>query len=304
MPNNMEDIRIRIFRMVAETGSFTRTAKRMGITQPSVSQNISELEKTLGTALFRRERRHVMLTEAGEAFYRYSGHIQYWYDAVNRVFGKDSKSGSDELSISVPDFLAGQVLSTALTEYRLMSPGVMLKISSRNDADITFIPVAESYFDSINKETSSWKSADADPGYLNSDELAAHETMVRIPAAVVIRASSSSDLNERDAAVFEPYSGKLPERLESGISIISSNAELLKETALISDAIAVLPRCMVGKELRNGTLTDVTDRLMTLQDIGSLTLYYKILCKEKPSVKPLMSILSTHLDIISSGGII
>lgn len=63
------DIRhLRYFLTVAETGNFTRAAERLRISQPSVSQQIAQLERTLRTPLFRRIGKRVQLTEAGAAF--------------------------------------------------------------------------------------------------------------------------------------------------------------------------------------------------------------------------------------------
>ncbi len=59
---------LRYFLAVAETENFTRAAERLNISQPSVSQQITQLEQTLRTPLFRRVGKRVFLTEAGTAF--------------------------------------------------------------------------------------------------------------------------------------------------------------------------------------------------------------------------------------------
>ncbi|HUC03815.1 MAG TPA: LysR substrate-binding domain-containing protein [Acidimicrobiales bacterium] len=55
------------FVAVAETGQFTRAADRVHVAQPSVSAQVRQLERALGTALFHRGPGPVTLTEAGEA---------------------------------------------------------------------------------------------------------------------------------------------------------------------------------------------------------------------------------------------
>ena len=59
---------LRYFLAVAETENFTRAAERLSISQPSVSQQITQLEQILRTPLFRRVGKRVYLTEAGAAF--------------------------------------------------------------------------------------------------------------------------------------------------------------------------------------------------------------------------------------------
>lgn len=59
---------LRYFLAVAETANFTRAAERLGVSQPSVSQQLKELERKLGTPLFARLGKEVRLTDAGVAF--------------------------------------------------------------------------------------------------------------------------------------------------------------------------------------------------------------------------------------------
>ena len=56
---------IYLLTALAETRSFTQTAKRLGVSKASVSMRINALEKAVGLPLVRRTTRHVMLTEAG-----------------------------------------------------------------------------------------------------------------------------------------------------------------------------------------------------------------------------------------------
>ncbi|HEV8261912.1 MAG TPA: LysR substrate-binding domain-containing protein [Burkholderiales bacterium] len=70
MDEAIEIRHLRYFLAVAATENFTRAAERMRISQPSVSQQVAQLERILHTLLFRRIGKRVQLTEAGMTFRR------------------------------------------------------------------------------------------------------------------------------------------------------------------------------------------------------------------------------------------
>lgn len=69
---------LKSFVVVAKTGSFTRGAYNLNITQPAVSGHISALEEDLGTKLFNRTGKKIVLTPAGELV----------MDTANEIFSK------------------------------------------------------------------------------------------------------------------------------------------------------------------------------------------------------------------------
>ena len=57
---------LRVFYAVAQTGSFSEAAAQLGLTQPTVSTRVRDLETRLGVRLFNRSGQRLSLTEAGE----------------------------------------------------------------------------------------------------------------------------------------------------------------------------------------------------------------------------------------------
>ena len=68
----MELRHLRYFMTVAQEQSFTKAAEKLYTAQPSLSQQIKDLEHEVGVALFDRTTRKVILTDEGLAFQKYA----------------------------------------------------------------------------------------------------------------------------------------------------------------------------------------------------------------------------------------
>lgn len=71
----MDTIHLKAFLRIAEIGSISRAAESLGITQPSLSQQLLRLEDEVGFRLFERTTRGVTITEAGEVFQEHARQI-------------------------------------------------------------------------------------------------------------------------------------------------------------------------------------------------------------------------------------
>ncbi|GAB3444432.1 LysR family transcriptional regulator [Actinophytocola sediminis] len=83
---------LRYFIAVAEELNFTRAASRLFVSQPTLSKQIRQLEQTLRTTLFDRDRRTVVLTAAGHALLPHAREITgRWDDAQQAVAEADAQ---------------------------------------------------------------------------------------------------------------------------------------------------------------------------------------------------------------------
>lgn len=71
---------LRYFLAVAEAGNFSRAAKRVSVTQPTLSAGIAKLERQLDVRLFDRDRQRVALTPAGSRFLVHARRLAAEYD--------------------------------------------------------------------------------------------------------------------------------------------------------------------------------------------------------------------------------
>ncbi len=132
-----EDNRLRVFLTLAQNGSFTGTAETLGVTQPSISQNISELERLYGIKLFERERGAATLTEQGKLFLEYAERIEGAYRDL-AVFASKARTESDrqedgsraDTERFAAEKFAEEMLRGMLPTLRKMSPGLAQRVES------------------------------------------------------------------------------------------------------------------------------------------------------------------------------
>ncbi len=91
----------RTFLMVAETGSFIEAARRMNVTQSTVSSRIKGLENQLGRPLFERSKTGAVLTVAGQQFQKHAlALVRVWQHAQLEVGLSDQHR--DHLAVGAP----------------------------------------------------------------------------------------------------------------------------------------------------------------------------------------------------------
>mgnify|MGYP000905337653 CR=1 FL=1 len=113
---------------VAETGSFSKAAELLFISQPAISQSVKRLENELGVDLFRRESNSVTLTSAGKLFVEDGkAMVELSKRMKKRIFDvQNLKYGN--ISIGVSPFYEKFYLSKILPEFHKEYPGVDIEI--------------------------------------------------------------------------------------------------------------------------------------------------------------------------------
>lgn len=142
----IEDFRLKVFMAVAAEGSFTKAAARLGITQPAVSQNISELEKYTGRKLFERLRGEVVLTSQGIIFKDYAQRVLESYASMETMFVSLSPAS---IRISASDEIYSLLLAPAVESFIAVHGEITVERAMFDDADLNIVlqPASERPFD-------------------------------------------------------------------------------------------------------------------------------------------------------------
>src|SRR5262245_52620336 len=127
MYNGLMDLNeIRVFVNVAQLGSFTAAARRLGMPNSTVSAKVTALERRLEVSLLKRTTRKLHLTEAGEAYLRRCSAALTELDAAD----KDASSAQAEpqglLRLSAPVDMGSTCLVGLVDRFSARFPKVQL----------------------------------------------------------------------------------------------------------------------------------------------------------------------------------
>ena len=130
----LEDFRLKVFMTVAKEGSFTKAAAELNISQPAVSQHISELERTTGTKLFERLHGEINLTEPGKIFQFRAKEILDAYSAAATLFSP-FEPATVRIKVSEELYL---YIYKVLEAFMNIHPEVQIVRSSDEDSELSF----------------------------------------------------------------------------------------------------------------------------------------------------------------------
>lgn len=128
---------IRAFLKVNETGSFSRAAEALFITQPAVSKRIASLELALGIPLFDRIGKTVQLTDAGTALLPNYQRILEEIDESHRIVSNLRKTTSGHLKLATSHHIGLHRLPPVLKKFSKRYPEVVLDLQFMDSEQAT-----------------------------------------------------------------------------------------------------------------------------------------------------------------------
>lgn len=148
---NVSHSDLEAFLAVAESGSFSRSADVLGLSQPAVSARIKHLEEVLGVTLFHRTSRRVTISESGERLRirleRTMGELR----SLLKEFDAEAGLRKGRIKIGASPSIASSFLPTALAQFNKRWPEIELSLQddfygrdlerlAQGDVDFAVIP--------------------------------------------------------------------------------------------------------------------------------------------------------------------
>lgn len=247
---------LKIFTAVVDAGGMSAAAKKLYVSQPTVSQAIAELEKNYGVKLFERLSQKIYLTKEGELMLSFSRHILDSFDRMEEAMGQAAENTSLRIgcSVSVGTCLINDILDRAKEKMPECSISVLVANSSEIERAILNNEVDLGIVEGI------LKSDDLLVSEVCEDELVlvcgkehplAKEKLVTMDMLegqdYISRESGSAERNQLER-IFE----------DSGLHLkrtfCSTNTEAMKNAVIRGRGIAILSSRLVEKECRAGEI--------------------------------------------------
>ena len=242
------------FEAAARTGSFTRAADELNLTQSAVSRQIRALEEQLGAELFVRERQSVRLTEAGEGYAReIRTALRHIGGASMSIRATPNKAA---LNLAVLPTFGARWLMPRIGTFLAANPDITVHFFSRLEP---FEFETEPFDAAIHFGHPAWRDAQSitlmretvlplsAPGVAESGR---YETPEDLLAAPLLHLSSRADAWERWFAA----NGVFCEVLHGSVF---DQFELIGQAARAGLGIALLPQFLFTEEIKRGELVPV-----------------------------------------------
>jgi len=147
---------IRAFEAAARHGSFTKAAEELGMTQAAVSYQVKLLEDRVGTPLFLRQPRRVVLSEAGK---RLAPAVAEAFQRLNAAFASLRETDESVLSVTAINTFCTNWLVPRLGTFQMAHPTIAVRL----DASSRLVDFAQEEFDiGVRAGAGKWPGLKAD----------------------------------------------------------------------------------------------------------------------------------------------
>lgn len=135
---------LKAFLETAETGSLSAAARKLGLTQPTLSRQVAAIEKQLGVTLFERVGKAMALTGAGLALLDHARAMGAAAEELQVAASGQSQAVDGVVCISASDMVAAHLLPPVLARLHEQAPGIVIEVVTsdalsdlrRREADI------------------------------------------------------------------------------------------------------------------------------------------------------------------------
>jgi DNA-binding transcriptional LysR family regulator len=130
--DNLDWNQLKAFLETAETGSLSAAARKLGLTQPTLSRQVAAIEQRMGVTLFERVGKAMALTPTGLDLLEHARAMGAAAEALRLAATGRSQAVGGVVSISATDAVAAHLLPPLVRQLREKEPGIAIEVISSN----------------------------------------------------------------------------------------------------------------------------------------------------------------------------
>lgn len=241
---------------IIEAGNLSKAAVRLGMSRANVSHRLNQFERSLGQQLLRRTTRQIEPTELGRKLYEHGLVIRQELMAASESVDSLGQSLRGTVRLSVPSGYGQLQLSSWLTEFMRMHPGITLEVIFDNDINDLLAGSVDFSVRVMSEPPESLVACNlgdvlyeacASPDFLQGQP--PPQSLLELSHLPLITSLLTA---QKLRTAGQP--GGQPMALRIHPRLMSPNFYFLRDAALQGLGVAVMPRYMVADCLANGTL--------------------------------------------------
>lgn len=123
---------LKAFLETAETGSLSAAARKLGLSQPTLSRQVAAIEQRMGVTLFERVGKAMAMTPTGLDLLEHARAMGAAADALSLAATGRSQAAGGVVSVSATDAVAAYVVPPLVRQLREREPGIAIEVISSN----------------------------------------------------------------------------------------------------------------------------------------------------------------------------
>ena len=258
-----------VFHAVAEEGSISRGAARLFISQPAVSKQLAELERSLNAPLFVRLPKGVRLTEAGEILHGFARRLFALESEAEAALAELQGLRRGRLAVGASTTIGAYLLPGILTAFHRRYPGIELHLETANTETIQRLLI-DGLLD-VGLTEGFVGSDDLEAEVFIEDELVAiaapdHPILADAPVTLERFCLEPFVVRERGSGMRAVVDHALEERgraVQAAMTLGSTEA--IKRAVAIGAGVAIVSGLTIGLEREAGRLAVVEVRDLLLR---------------------------------------
>ena len=130
--NQLDWNQLKAFLETADTGSLSAAARKLGLTQPTLSRQVAAIERQMGVTLFERVGKSMSLTPTGLELLEHARAMGAAAEALSLAATGRSQAVGGVVSVSATDAVAAHLLPPMVRRLREQEPGIAIEVIASN----------------------------------------------------------------------------------------------------------------------------------------------------------------------------